>query len=61
MNSEFPVGARVLVDGRFEAIVKASHPVGSESYMFPHYRLDFIDGKKDVVVAVRRVGVEQKG
>ncbi len=34
----FPVGARVLVDGRDPAIVKQAFPEGSSSYLFPHYK-----------------------
>lgn len=56
----FPSGARVLVDGRDEAIVKTCFPEGSSSYMFPHYKVDFVGGDKGVVVALKRVGVDRK-
>jgi hypothetical protein len=56
----FPHGARVLVDGRDEAIVKQAFPQGSTSYMFPHYKLDIVDGDKNVAVAMNRVGVDRK-
>lgn len=57
----FPIGARVLVDGRDEAIVRAAFtsPVGSSSHPWPHYKLDFVDGDKNVTVHVSRVGVER--
>lgn len=58
--STFPIGARVLVDGRDEAIVKQAFPEGSSSYLFPHYKLDFIQGDRNVAVAISRVGVERK-
>ena len=54
----FPIGARVLVDGRDEAIVKAAFPKGAAMFLFPHYKLDFIDGDKNVAVSMKRVGVE---
>jgi hypothetical protein len=56
----FPIGARVLVDGRDEAIVKQAFPEGSTSYLFPHYKLDIIGGDKNVAVAMKRVGVERR-
>ena len=55
----FPYGARVLVDGRDEAVVKAAYPEGSTSYLFPHYKLDFVGGDKNVAVSVNRVGVKR--
>ena len=36
----FSIGARVLVDSRYEATVKQAFPEGSSSYSFPHYKLD---------------------
>ena len=56
----FPTGARVLVDGRDEAIVKTCFPEGSSSYMWPLYKLDFVGGDKNVVVSIKRVGVDRK-
>ncbi len=52
----FPIGARVLVDG-VPAIVKAYWPEGTSSFLFPHYKLDFIGGDRNVAVHVSRVGV----
>ncbi len=57
----FPRGARVLVDGCYEAIVRAYYPEGSTSYLFAHYKLDFVGGDKGVAVGVSRVGVERRG
>jgi hypothetical protein len=59
MNT-FPIGARVYVDGRDEAIVKQAFPEGSSSYTWAHYKVDFIDGDRNVAVALKRVGVEKK-
>lgn len=56
----FPVGARVLVDGQDEAIVKNAFPEGSASFLFPHYKLDFVGGDKNVAVAWQRVGVKRE-
>jgi hypothetical protein len=59
-STVFPVGARVLVDGRDEAIVKQAFPEGSTSFLFSHYKLDFIGGDKNVAVKMSRVGVGAK-
>lgn len=56
----FPPGARVLVDGRDEAIVKQAFPEGSTSYLFPHYKLDIVGGDRNVAVNMNRVGVERR-
>lgn len=56
-TSTFPVGAKVLVDGRYKAVVKAAFPEGSTSYLYPHYKLDIIGGDKNVAVHMKRVGV----
>jgi hypothetical protein len=56
----FPSGARVLVDGRDEAIVRQAFPKGSSSFMFPHYKVDFVGGDKNVAVNMKRVGVDRK-
>jgi len=55
----FPVGAKVLVDGRYLARVKQAFPEGSSSFLFPHYKLDFVGGDKNVTIAMSRVGVER--
>ena len=55
--STFPVGARVYVDGRDEAIVLAAYPDGSSSYLHPHYKVDFVGGDRNVAVPLSRVGV----
>lgn len=52
----FPPGARVLVDGRDEVVVRQAFPDGSSSYFFPHYKVDFIGGDKNVAVNMSRVG-----
>lgn len=56
----FPVGARVLVDGRDEARIRACWPHGSSALLAPHYSLAFIDGDENVRVHYSRVGVERK-
>ena len=55
----FPPGARVYVDGRDVAIVKQAFPEGSSSYLFPHYKVDFVGGDRNVAVAIGRVGVKK--
>ena len=60
MSQTFPIGARVYVDGRDEAIVRQAFPQGSSSYMWAHYKVDFVDGDRNVAVALKRVGVEKK-
>ena len=59
MSTTFPCGAKVYVDGRDLAIVKQAFPEGSSSYLFPHYKLDFVGGDKNVAVSMKRVGVEK--
>jgi len=59
-GSVFPSGARVYVDGETEAIVKQAFPNGSTSYLFPHYKLDFVKGDTNVAVRISRVGVDRK-
>ena len=55
----FPVGARVYVDGRDEAIVAQSFPDGSTSLWGPHYCVRFVGGgPEQVKVAMVRVGVD---
>ena len=56
----FPNGAKVYVDGRDLAIVKQAFPAGSSSYAWPHYKVDFVDGDKNVAVPFGRVGVEAR-
>jgi hypothetical protein len=56
----FPPGAKVYVDGRDLARVRQAFPEGSSSFMFPHYKVDFLDGDKNVAVAMSRVGVVKR-
>lgn len=56
-----PVGARVIVDGRDAAIVRGAFPQGSSSYLFAHYKVDFVDGDRNVAVKIERVQVQQGG
>lgn len=51
----FSVGAKVLIDQRVAAVVRAYFPTGSSSYMFPHYKVDICHGDQNVAVAVGRV------
>ena len=60
MDKHFPVGALILVDGRQEARVAQVFPEGSSSFMFPHYKVHFVGGDRNVAIAMRRVGVERK-
>ena len=54
----FPIGARVCVDGRDEAIVKQVFANGSWAFLWPHYKVDFVDGDENVAVTMNRVGVD---
>lgn len=58
--THFPVGARVLVDGEVEARVRACWPHGTWTLLGPHYKVDILDGDKNVAVHYRRVGVVRK-
>lgn len=60
MKPTFPIGARVLVDGRDEAIVQQVFPMGSSSFAFPHYKVRFVGGDSNVAVALGRVSAERK-
>lgn len=60
MKQTFPIGAKVYVDGRDLAIVRAVFPEGSTSYNFPHYKVDVIAGDKGMAVSLSRVGVKLK-
>ena len=60
MKKVFPIGARVYIDGRDLAIVKAAFPEGSSSYGFPHYKVDVVAGDKNMAVSMSRVGVKLK-
>ncbi len=57
----FPVGAKVYVDGVDLAVVNQAFPEGSSSYPFPHYKVSFVGGDKNVAIATRRVGVKKAG
>jgi len=56
----FPIGARIFVDGRDEAIVQQAFPEGSHTHLFPHYKLKFLEGERNVVVATTRVGTVKR-
>lgn len=56
----FPVGALVLVDGRDEARVAQVFPDGSSSYAWPHYKVHFVGGDRNVAVSMTRVGVDRR-
>lgn len=57
MSNQFQAGAKVYVDGKHAAVVRDAYPKGSASYMFPHYRVDYCGGDRNVAVAWDRVGV----
>lgn len=50
----------MLVDGRDAAIVRQAFPQGSSSYLFAHYKVDFIDGDRNVAVKIERVAIKQR-
>lgn len=57
----YPPGARVLIDGEVEAIVRDWWPEGSSSYFFPHYTLRVVNGGPlDSAVHVSRVGIKRR-
>lgn len=47
-------GDRAIVHGQ-KAIIRDYFPRGSTSYMFPHYKVDFVNGDRNVAVAVNYV------
>lgn len=49
-----------MLDGRDEAIVKQAFPEGSTSYLFPHYKVDVVDGDRNMAIAMSRVGVRRR-
>ncbi len=57
----FPSGARVLVDGRDEAIVGAHFPEGSTFRLYPHYQLRWPNASPGeyFYVPISRVGVKR--
>jgi hypothetical protein len=56
----YPIGAKILVDGEDMATVRGHFPEGSSWYAFPHYKVDYRGGDKNVCVALRRVGVTKR-
>jgi hypothetical protein len=56
----FPIGARVLIDGQDEAIIKEVFPQGSTSFLFPHYKVDVIGGDRNVTVSMKRINVDSR-
>lgn len=55
----FSVGTRVYIDGEDEAIVKAYFPKGSSSYLFPHYKVDMVNGDRNVAISAKRCFAEK--
>jgi hypothetical protein len=55
-----PCGARAYVDGRDEVVISQSFPQGSSYYMFPHYKVHFEGGDRNVAVSMTRVGVVRR-
>ena len=55
----FPIGAKVLIDGRDVATVRGYFPEGSSSYLYPHYKVDVQGGDRGMVVQIKRVGVKR--
>jgi len=53
------IGSRVVIDGKHEAVVRQVFKEGSSSFLFPHYRVDFLCGDKNVAVADFRVQVKK--
>lgn len=60
-DKEFPVGALVVVDGKWLATVSQAFPEGSTSLLFPHYTVKFAGaGPGQVAVHWDRVGTEME-
>lgn len=59
-KTSFPTGAIVLIDGTVRARVLQHFPEGSSAYLFPHYKVDVIQGDRNVAISVERVGVKRK-
>lgn len=58
MSRYFPVGARVYIDGRTEAIVAQVFPQGSTSLASPHYCVRFAGtSRAQLKVGMSRVGI----
>lgn len=55
MTMAFRPGMGVLIDGRDRAEVCQSFPDGSSSNAFPHYKVDYVDGDRNVAVGASRV------
>ncbi len=53
--NQFRSGAHVYVDGVDAAVVRSAWPEGSTSFMFPHYKVDIVNGDSNVAVAMYRV------
>ena len=60
MKTHLQIGSRAYCDGRDEVIVRQVFPEGSSSYPWPHYKVDFVDGDRNVAVPLGRVGVVKK-
>ena len=59
--STFPVGARVYIDGRDEAIVAQVFPKGSTSLAFPHYCVRFAGASRaQLKVGMSRIGIVRR-
>lgn len=59
-QTTFPVGARVYVDGKDQAIIAQVFPEGSSALTAPHYCVRFVGGGSEQVrVAMHRVGVDK--
>lgn len=56
----YPVGARVLVDGQYEAIIAQAFPEGSSSFAFPHYKVHIVGGDQNVAVSMKRINVDSR-
>jgi hypothetical protein len=54
-DEKFTVGSIVFIDGKTKATVKEYFSEGSTSYLFPHCKVDFLNGDKNVSVSTKRV------
>lgn len=60
MNTGFPIGARVFLDGQYKAIVKGYFPKGSSFFPWAHYVIRENGASGDSKVQVSRIGVDRR-
>lgn len=54
-GDHLPSGSLAYADGRDVVIVREAFPTGSTSFLHPHYKVDFVEGDKNVAVPWKRI------